>query len=83
MWLLELLTFQMDFILLVTDKLQRSLRNTCKDEILLNLDWIEEEPMPGCSDPLPDYLNSITKKAMIQALMMKLKISWDSPWPTW
>ena len=60
-----------------------------KDEILLNPDWMEEDEgslhqviLPPLPDKL-DHLNSITKKAMIQGLMMDLKISWDSPRPTW
>ena len=54
-----------------------------KDEILLNPDWMEEEEgnlhqAAVIVSPLPDkleHLNSITKKAMIQGLMIDLKIS--------
>ena len=65
--LLELPTFQlkqMDFILLVTDKVHRSMRNTCKDEI----HWTQTGWRKSLRQaavillPLWDYLNSITKK---------------------
>ena len=88
MWLLGLLTLQlkqMDFISLVTGELHRSLRNTRMKFYWTQTGW---RKMKGTYIRQQWYfllsqINSITKKAMIRGLMMDLKISWDSPRPTW